>query len=126
MIELHINSSLCGCQKNFINLRCYLIEKMKQVKQFRRKKYLIIKKVDPQFSMKLVISICSFPKMVLNSRVAKPYFAPCMCCQIYVSLSQLQDAIRSGTLRYGVPTRNSTPIPSSTGNRNFTRVGSIR
>ena len=31
--------------------------------------------------------------------------------------------IRSGALLYGVPTRNSAPLPSITQNRNYTRVG---
>ena len=32
-------------------------------------------------------------------------------------------AIRSGALLYGVPTRNNAPIPGSTWNKNFSRVG---
>ena len=43
-----------------------------------------------------------------------------MCCQICTSPWQLQDIIRSGKLLYGVPSRNSPPIPSSTWNRNST------
>ena len=46
------------------------------------KNHLITKKVDSQFSSKLVISICSFTKAVRNSGIAKPYFAP------YVSSTQ--------------------------------------
>ena len=44
---------------------------------------------------------------------------PCFC----VSPSQLLDVIQSGTLLCGVTNRNSAPIPSSTRNRNSTRVG---
>ena len=51
----------------------------KQVKQLDGKNYLIIDKNDPQFSSKLVISIRSFSKAVRNLRIAKPYFAPCIC-----------------------------------------------
>ena len=43
-----------------------------------------------------------------------------MCYQICTSPWQLQDIIRSGKLLYGVPSRNSPPIPSSTWNRNST------
>ena len=43
----------------------------------------------------------------------------CLC----VSPSQLLDVIQSGTLLCGVTTLNSAPIPSSTRNRNSTRVG---
>ena len=32
--------------------------------------------VDLQFSSKMLISICSFPKKIHNSRIAKSYFAP--------------------------------------------------
>ena len=39
--------------------------------------------------------------------------------------AQLLDVIRSGTLLCGVTTRNSAPIPSSTRNRNSTRVGAV-
>ena len=46
-----------------------------------------------------------------------------ICCQICVLPSQLEDVIRSGTLLYGVSTRNSTPSPISTQNRNSTRAG---
>ena len=50
-----------------------------------------------------------------------------MCCQICTSSWQLQDIILSGKLLYGVPSRNSTPIPSSTWNRNSTwLVGPFR
>ena len=41
------------------------------------KKYLIVKKSVSQFL--LVISICSFPKKVRNSRVAKSYFPLSVC-----------------------------------------------
>ena len=34
------------------------------------------KNVDLQFSSKILLSICSFPKKVHDSRIAKPYFAP--------------------------------------------------
>ena len=47
---------------------------------------------------------------------------PCFC----VSLSQLLDVIRSGTLLCGVSTQNSPPIPSSTRNRNSIRVVAIK
>ena len=45
----------------------------------------------------------------------------CFC----VLPAQLLDVIRSGTLLCGVTTRNGTPIPSSTRNRNSTRVGAL-
>ena len=50
-----------------------------------------------------------------------------MCCQIFTSSWQLQDIILSRKLLYGVPSRNSTPILSSTWNRNSTwLVGPFR
>ena len=52
--------------------------KAKQLKQFGGKICLIIKKADSQFFMKLVISIHSFPKLVWNLLIGKPYFVPCI------------------------------------------------
>ena len=50
-----------------------------------------------------------------------------MCCQICTSSWQLQDIILSRKLLYGVPSRNSTPILSSTWNWNSTwLVGPFR
>ena len=37
------------------------------------------KKIDSQFSKKLIISSYNFQKAVRNSRIAKPHFSPCFC-----------------------------------------------
>ena len=55
------------------------IEKMK-IKAIWKNKIPIIKKVDFQFSMMLVILIHSFLKTVRNSRMAMSYFAPWSMC----------------------------------------------
>ena len=48
-----------------------------------------------------------------------------MLLHFCISPAQLPDVIRSETLLCGVTTWNSTPIPSSTQNRNSTQVGAV-
>ena len=116
----HFCSSKLVIQRTFILSRiCFqFCVVFKPVRTFRlslksctEKKFFI-----PPFGINFSKDICKLI-VILGKDVL-----PCFCASSW----QLLNVRRSGMLLCGVPTRNSAPIPSSTQNRNSTRVGTKR